>query len=223
MNYRGLSCCLALLALWAQPQAARAAEPCTLKRVAEIPADTSHGALLIKIQIDGHDARVLVDTGSAFNMISPQLAAELKLPLKPVREGAVIDLSGRSIRHMVKVQKVGLGGMTAEDIPFLVLGEDGDKPPPFDSVTCRVFASWTVSFAATVTTFGALVGSSGISVQFENPADRLIAEAIAPRASSCPISSSGKRGTGRWGRTGTSMSPCRARIKCRSSRPNYNC
>jgi len=134
MNYRGLSCCLALLALWAQPQAARAAEPCTLKRVAEIAADTSHNALLIKIQIDGHDARVLVDTGSAFNMISPQLAAELKLPLKPVREGAVIDLSGRSIRHMVKVQKVGLGGMTAEDIPFLVLGEDGDKPPPFDGV-----------------------------------------------------------------------------------------
>jgi predicted aspartyl protease len=121
-----------LLSIWLGT--AKAEAPCTLKQVAALQTDISHGLVLTTIQIDGRDARVLVDTGSPFNMISPRLAAELKLPERAIREGAALDISGKAIRHMVNVHKVGLGGMTAEDIPFLVLGENSDRPSPIDGI-----------------------------------------------------------------------------------------
>jgi predicted aspartyl protease len=131
MKYRSLFVVAALLAPLAH---AAAEEQCGLKRVAALEANTDSGDLLIKIQINGHDTMALVDTGSPFDMISPQLAAELKLPLIPVREGAVVDFSGRSLKHMVKVQKVTLGTMSAEDTPFLVAGEDRGGPMPFGAI-----------------------------------------------------------------------------------------
>jgi predicted aspartyl protease len=137
--------CLGLIgcALYVLPVAA--AETCTLKKVAELPADTDHGALLIKIQINGQDAQVLMDTGSPFEMISRQFADKLNLPLQLVREGAAMDGSGKFIRHMVRVHQVGLGTMTANDVPFLVLGEAGDKPLPFDGVfSANFLASYDV-------------------------------------------------------------------------------
>lgn len=133
MKYRSLFV-LALLGPLGLFGLAAAEEQCGLKRVAELTATTDTGELLIKIQVDGHDATALVDTGSPVEMISPQLAAELKLTLSSVREGALVDFTGRQARHMVRVHKVGLGGMTAEDVPFVVFGENESKAPPFDAI-----------------------------------------------------------------------------------------
>ena len=133
MKYRSLFVLSMLAPLgWLGP--AGAEEQCGLKRVAELAATTDSGELLIKIQIDGHDATALMDTGSPVEMISPQLAAELKLSPIAVRDGALVDFTGKSARHMVRVHKVGLGGMTAEDIPFVIFGENESKAPPFDAI-----------------------------------------------------------------------------------------
>jgi predicted aspartyl protease len=133
MKYRSLFV-LSLLALPLCPGPATAEEQCGLKRVAELAATTDTGDLLIKIQVDGHDATALMDTGSPVEMISPQLAAELKLTPISVREGALVDFAGKSARHMVRVHKVGLGGMTANDVPFVLFGENESKAPAFDAI-----------------------------------------------------------------------------------------
>ncbi len=134
MGFRAVFGALCALFLSSNANRLQAAESCNLQRVAELHADTSRGVLLITIQIDGHDAKVIMDTGSPVNMISPQLAAQLNLPKSSIEGGRVIDKSGHSMRNIVNVHKLGLGGMTAENIPFLVLGEAGGIAPGYDGV-----------------------------------------------------------------------------------------
>jgi predicted aspartyl protease len=110
---------------------ARAEDPktCTLRRVAALDADISDGVLLIKIQIEGRDTWAQVDTGSPIGFIDKALAQELKLTLRPAREGAFYDAAGKFAQHFVVVHKLGLNGMIAEDIPFLVNGENRSSGP----------------------------------------------------------------------------------------------
>jgi predicted aspartyl protease len=125
MGYRGLLLILCPLILLATADRVQAAEACELKRVAELHADTSTGSLLITIQIEGHDTKVMMDTGSSFNLISPRLAAQLNLTKTQAGGDLAIDGSGHALRNFVNVHKMGLGGMTAENVPFLVFGESG--------------------------------------------------------------------------------------------------
>jgi predicted aspartyl protease len=115
--------------------AAEKAPNCTLRRAAALDADVSHGRLVIHVQIDAHDARMIVDTGSPFNMISRQLADQLNLPLRTARENAAIDMAGKSARHYVLVHQVTLGGMsTTSETPFIVMGEDQAHQTEIDGI-----------------------------------------------------------------------------------------
>jgi predicted aspartyl protease len=115
-------------------QAADAPSGCTLKRVASLDASTNRGRLLINIKLNGRDSSVMVDTGSPFNLISADLATELKLPLHTAREGATFDASGNSFRHYVTVEKLEIGGMSANDVLFLVMGENSPQKGGVDGI-----------------------------------------------------------------------------------------
>jgi len=119
--------CLAIVANLAVGSAAAADDPakCTLQRIASLDADTSHGRLLIKVQIEGRDSWVGVDTGSPVGLINKDVVDELKIPMRQARAGALIDAAGKSARHFVMVHKLNLNGMVAEDTPFVVMGENG--------------------------------------------------------------------------------------------------
>jgi hypothetical protein len=105
--------------------AADEAKKCTLQRVASLDTDTSQGRLLIKVQIEGRDSWLAVDTGSPVGLISRAVVDELKIPLRQAREGAIIDAAGQSAQHFVVVRKLNLNGMVAEDSTFIVMGENG--------------------------------------------------------------------------------------------------
>ncbi len=128
-------CLASLVGAFLQP-AARAAdtEQCELKRVAELPVTIDEGRLLIQVEIEGRKASVLVDTGSPFSMISGQLADELQLHKSPIASGRAYDAAGKSLQHFVKIKKLTLNGMSAEDQTFVVMGENGSAPRSFDGV-----------------------------------------------------------------------------------------
>jgi predicted aspartyl protease len=114
---------------------ARAADQsatCDLKRVASLDAITDSGQLLIAVKLNGRDSWVRVDTGGPFNLINKGLADELKLHFQDMRAGAAFDGSGNSFKHFVKVHTLQLGGMSAEDVLFLVMGEDDQSKEGMD-------------------------------------------------------------------------------------------
>jgi predicted aspartyl protease len=119
------------------------AEECKLQRVAELPVKVDEGRLLIQVKIEGRDASVLVDTGSPFSMISGRLADELQLHKSSIASGRAYDAAGKDLKHFVKVKKLMLNGMTAEDQTFIVMGEnDGSgEERPFDGIFGANFLS----------------------------------------------------------------------------------
>jgi len=77
------------------------------------------GALVVPARINGTaDARLLVDTGSTWTLLSPKLAAQLELPLNVnTRRSVVIVAGGREIAvPRVRVASVKLGPAAVENL-----------------------------------------------------------------------------------------------------------
>jgi predicted aspartyl protease len=123
---RIVAVCLASLICLSGQTATWAKDPeqCGLKRVAELPVKSDDGRLLIEVQIEGRDTWVQVDAGSPFSMITNQLAEELKLNKLPIASGRAYDAAGRDLKHYVKIKKLMLNGMKAEDQDLIVMGEN---------------------------------------------------------------------------------------------------
>jgi len=117
-------------------QAAVAADaPCGLKLMAELPVDISHGALLVKLQVDGHDGNFMVDTGSPYSMLSARMVNVLGLKPLPITPGLVLfDAAGQQMKHFVIPKKLTVDKMIAEDKEFVVMDEHGSGDSPLDGI-----------------------------------------------------------------------------------------
>lgn len=114
-----------LFAIIGSPVHAAEAPQCGLKLMAELPVDISHGALLVKLQVDGHDGMFLVDTGSPYSMLSKGMVDAIGLKPLPITPGVVLmDAAGHTLRHYVRPKKLMLNAMAAEDKEFAVMGEE---------------------------------------------------------------------------------------------------
>jgi hypothetical protein len=99
---------------------------CSLKRVTELAADTSHGELLVKTQVEGRDAWMRVQTASPFTTVSAHLADTLKLT-RFVTNSGMVDVANRQLNHAVKLHDLQLGAVhiNATDGRILVSDEQG--------------------------------------------------------------------------------------------------
>lgn len=122
---------LALAAgLFSRPGLAADAPKCGLKLMAELPVDISHGALLVKLQVDGHDGNFLVDTGAPYSMITARMADTLGLKPLPITPGLILfDAAGKQIKHFVIPKKLTIDNMIAENKEFAVMDENGGRSP----------------------------------------------------------------------------------------------
>jgi len=135
-------CIASCVGLFMQASAwAADAKPCSLERAAELPVKNEDGRLLIQVQINGRDAWVQVDTGSPFSLISARLANALDLRKSEVLPGRAIDAAGKSLKHFVHIKTLTLGGMTAENQAFLVMGEGDSEERPYDGIFGANFLS----------------------------------------------------------------------------------
>jgi Aspartyl protease len=118
---------------------------CSLKRVTELTTDTSHGELLAKIQIEGHDAWMRVETASPFTTISGHLVDTLKLT-RFVADAGMVDMANKQLSRAVKVHELQIGNLhvntTAANI--LVSDEEGADPYADGTLGANILINYDV-------------------------------------------------------------------------------
>lgn len=95
MNKNSLQLLLTIIPL----MSAQSFAACSLSKVAEFPVQIVHQKALLKANLDGGDARLIVDSGSNYSFLSAQGAAELKLKVRPTTQMRI----SRSLTHYEKV------------------------------------------------------------------------------------------------------------------------
>jgi len=110
----------ALSTVWAQP----AWSACKITLIAELPVTMDGDRAMVPVKINGVDTKLVVDSGSFFNMVSPASAAEFHMVLDPAPDGFVVEgLNGRT--EDVKIGKAAnftVAGITYHNVRFVVAG-----------------------------------------------------------------------------------------------------
>ena len=120
---------VALIGIWGAgltPVAAAAPEGCKLGMILQIPI-TMGGSFkpMTDAQINGHDVRLLIDSGDFYSMLSPSTAAEFGLHLEPIPWLTVTGVGGGRIMPQLAHANLTLGGVTLpRKRDFLVGGNE---------------------------------------------------------------------------------------------------
>lgn len=120
---RRLPGALALAAMMAAPTGARAA--CQLTRFLEIPVTMMGQRPVVAAQLNGREARFMLDSGAFFSTISAADAAEYGLTIKEVAPGARIKgIGGSTSLRMVTARTFAIAGTEIPRLQFAVGGSD---------------------------------------------------------------------------------------------------
>jgi tetratricopeptide (TPR) repeat protein/predicted aspartyl protease len=123
---RGRRCrAAACLALSLVTCPALAATKCKLSRVVELPITMSGLRPTLTAQINGADARFVLDSGAFYSMISSAAAAQFQLRLSPGPFGLRVNGVGGSTETSLAIVKAfTLAGLPLRDVEFLVGGSE---------------------------------------------------------------------------------------------------
>ena len=114
-----------LAVLIAAGNAVPARAKCELKKVAELPITMEGLRPTIAVQFNGKPARLLVDSGAFYSIITAATAAEYGLKLSPAPFGLrVKGIGGYVDMSVTTVKDFGLVGATLHNIEFLVGGSE---------------------------------------------------------------------------------------------------
>jgi predicted aspartyl protease/Tfp pilus assembly protein PilF len=113
----------ALVVIWAGLSSAHAEGKCELGKIAELPITMAGLRPLIDAQVNGKEAKFLLDSGAFYSVMSTAVAAELNLKLSasPITLGGV---GGDTRTWFAKVQDFAFLGTTFHDVEFLVSGSE---------------------------------------------------------------------------------------------------
>jgi tetratricopeptide (TPR) repeat protein/predicted aspartyl protease len=98
---------------------------CQIQKYVELPVTIENGAALVAAKLNGQDARLTVDTGAFFSMLSPAAVAKFGLktgPLPPTI--SVGGLTGEATVKVTTVKDFSVLGTPLHSVDFLV-GEHG--------------------------------------------------------------------------------------------------
>ncbi|HEY3636547.1 MAG TPA: retropepsin-like aspartic protease, partial [Rhizomicrobium sp.] len=95
------------------------ADGCKLVRIASFDF-TENGSLIVPVTVTGTSEPVAIDTGSPISAIDPGVVDKLHLPEHEISQGTMFDLAGESAKYVSTLHDLGLGGMHASDVQFLV-------------------------------------------------------------------------------------------------------
>jgi len=127
--------------------AARAEEPCRLVRVAslEISLDR-YNRPTVPAMIEGHPARVLVDTGGVFSAIAPEWLAKNGIKSESLGGGAVYLWGGARLNAIARVRSFELGKLSTGHMSFAVLPPNYGDPDVAASIGAEVLGAYDVDF-----------------------------------------------------------------------------
>jgi tetratricopeptide (TPR) repeat protein/predicted aspartyl protease len=102
-----------------------AAAKCKLSRVVELPITMSGLRPTLMAQINGADARFVLDSGAFYSMISSAAAAQFQLRLGPGPYGLrVTGIGGSAEISVANVKAFTLAGLPLRNVEFLVGGSE---------------------------------------------------------------------------------------------------
>jgi tetratricopeptide (TPR) repeat protein/predicted aspartyl protease len=121
---RGFACLAAALAAnLAVVSGARAEGKCEMGKVVELPITMTGLRPLITAQVNGHDAKFLLDSGAFYSLMSTAEAADLNLKLT-VSQITLYGVGGETRTWLTKIQDFAFLGTTFHDVEFLVSGSE---------------------------------------------------------------------------------------------------
>jgi len=100
------------------------AEPCQIVRAPDIPVIMSGLRPLVRAQINGEDALLVVDSGAFFNTLTPAAVQQFQLPSVPFPGLWVEGVGGSEAAHVARVKKFTLINKTWDDVEFVVAGSE---------------------------------------------------------------------------------------------------
>jgi tetratricopeptide (TPR) repeat protein/predicted aspartyl protease len=112
----------ALLASTVLAAATAYAEPCTITRYPDIAVTMKGLQPMVRAQINGQDAWLVVDSGAFFSILTPSAATQFKLPYKQFAGLFVEGVGGHESARVARVSKFTLIGKTWDDVEFVVTG-----------------------------------------------------------------------------------------------------
>ncbi len=113
---------LAVLGLAAAPPALTAT-PCQMKEVGELPIQFDHGRMLVDALIDGHPARMIVDTGATNTLIFRASADGLGLAIKPLAGVKFYGAGGEAGAAQTRIADFRVASFVARNDDVLVSGK----------------------------------------------------------------------------------------------------
>jgi predicted aspartyl protease len=119
---------VATLCLASAPSAFAA---CKIRQVGEIPVTIDGNRVLIDAQINGADAKVLVDTGAAMTVLWQDAAARLGLPLQTTSGTRLFGVGGEAQVLGTVVKHFQMGSFVGDDMRLAVVAtrEGGHRFP----------------------------------------------------------------------------------------------
>jgi tetratricopeptide (TPR) repeat protein len=119
----GFACLVVLVAYFALVSSAHAQGKCELGKVAELPITMAGLRPLITAQVNGRDAKFLLDSGAFYSLMSTAEATDLNLKLS-VSGMTINGVGGAARTWLTKVQDFAFLGTTFHDVEFLVSGSE---------------------------------------------------------------------------------------------------
>jgi predicted aspartyl protease len=95
---------------------------CKIVQVAELSVGHARNRPLVDGRIDGHDVKILIDTGSSFSFVFQDAAARLGLPLQAVSALRVYGVGGEAKVNATLVRQLQFGSFIAKDLRLIVVG-----------------------------------------------------------------------------------------------------
>ena len=99
------------------------AEDCQLKRIASLDASVSAYPFVTNAELEGKPVRVMIDTGTDYNVISEKDAQRLGLTIQQVGELVPPMFLGFEVRNTARNNKIRLGSTSFAGLP-LILADD---------------------------------------------------------------------------------------------------
>ena len=114
---------IAMAMLLAAVPDARADNKCNLNREVEVPISMSELRPLMTAQINGKNAKFLLDSGAYYSMMSTATAQEFNLKLSGSNY-TVVGVGGQQRTWFTKVKDFSFLGTTFHDVDFMVTGSE---------------------------------------------------------------------------------------------------
>lgn len=122
---RGFGASLFLLGMGEALAPASASATCGIERLGDIPVTISGGRAILTAQINGRDARFILDSGAFFSTIARASALEYGLPMRNLAPGARLSgIGGDTSLSAVTAKDFRIAGQSIPHIDFAVGGSD---------------------------------------------------------------------------------------------------